>query len=286
MKLIYLFMIVWLASYPKSGNTWVRIFLSTLLYSNKKPEVDINEKHLKQFPNIKDFEKLTSDFSKLDEIAKNCITAQDMINLVSGIKFYKTHSANWKNIEKNYYFTNYENSLGVIYIVRDPRNVITSILDYYNKENYQSALDFITDRGRVITGSSPGSKMQEIILSWADHYNSWKLFKKNYLLIKYENLLSNPEEEFFKITNFLTTIGNYKFNENEILEIIKKCKFEEFSKQEEIKGFTDNPLRNRKLNKKFFKLGPKNNWRNLLEPKIQLNIEKAFQKEMKELGYL
>ena len=62
MKLIYLFMIVWLASYPKSGNTWVRIFLSTLLYSNKKPEVDINEKHLKQFPTMKDFGKLTNDF--------------------------------------------------------------------------------------------------------------------------------------------------------------------------------------------------------------------------------
>ncbi|WP_435085930.1 sulfotransferase domain-containing protein [Candidatus Pelagibacter bacterium nBUS_33] len=279
-------MIVWLASYPKSGNTWVRIFLSTLLYSDKKPEVDINKKHLKQFPTMKDFEKLTNDFSKLDEIAKNCITAQDMINLVSGIKFYKTHSANWKNIEKNYYFTNYENSLGVIHIVRDPRNVITSILDYYNKENYQSALEFITDKGKIITDTKPGPKMQEIILSWADHYNSWKLFKKNYLLIRYEDLLSNPAKEFLKITNFLTSIGNFKFDENEILEIIENCKFEKFSKQEEVEGFADNPLKNKDLNKKFFKLGPKNDWKNLLEPEIKSKIEKAFGNEMRELRYL
>ena len=279
-------MIVWLASYPKSGNTWVRIFISTLLYSDKKPKVDINEKHLKQFPNKKYFEGLTNNITDLDEVAKNSITAQEMINLVSGIKFYKTHSANWKNIEKNYYFTNYENSLGVIHIVRDPRNVITSILDYYNKENYQDALDFIKNRGKIITSPNPETDIKEIILSWADHYNSWKLFKKNYLLIKYEDLLLNPVKEFIKITNFLTSIGNFKFDRKEILEIVENCKFEKFSKQEEVRGFADNPEQNKKLNKKFFKLGPKNDWKNLLEPEIQSKIEEAFNNEMKELGYL
>ena len=279
-------MIVWLASYPKSGNTWVRIFLSTLLYSDKKPEVDINEKHLKQFPTKKSFQGLTNNFLNLDEIAKNSIAAQEMINIESGIKFYKTHSANWKNIEKNYYFTNYENSLGVIHIVRDPRNVISSVLNYYNKENYQDALDFITNRGKIITSTKAGSEIQEIILSWADHYNSWKLFRKNYLLIRYEDLLSNPVKEFLKITNFLTSIGNLKFDENEILQIIENCKFEKFSKQEEEKGFADNPVTNKKQNKKFFKLGPKNDWKNLLQPEIQFKIEKTFENEMKELGYL
>ena len=279
-------MIVWLASYPKSGNTWVRIFLSTLLYSDKKPEVDINEKHLKQFPTKKSFQGLTNNFLNPDEIAKNSIAAQEMINIESGIKFYKTHSANWKNIEKNYYFTNYENSLGVIHIVRDPRNVISSVLNYYNKENYQDALDFITNRGKIITSTKAGSEIQEIILSWADHYNSWKLFKKNYLLIRYEDLLSNPVKEFLKITNFLTSIGNLKFDENEILQIIENCKFEKFSKQEEEKGFADNPVTNKKQNKKFFKLGPKNDWKNLLQPEIQSKIEKTFENEMKELGYL
>ena len=48
-------MIVWLASYPKSGNTWVRIFISTLLYSSEKTKVDINKQHLKQFPNRSNF---------------------------------------------------------------------------------------------------------------------------------------------------------------------------------------------------------------------------------------
>ena len=253
-------MIVWLASYPKSGNTWVRIFISTLLYSSEKTKVDINKQHLKQFPNRSNFKNLTNNFLNLDELSKNYISAQDIINLEKGIKFYKTHSANWKNFDKNYYFTNYENSLGVIHIVRDPRNVITSILDYYNKENYQEALNFLIDRGKVVGGTKHESGVPTILLSWADHYNSWKVFKKNYLLIKYENLLTDPVNEFLKITDFLGSIVKFKFEEKEILELIENCKFEKFSNQEDNYGFIDNSSTNKSLRKKFFKLGPNNNW--------------------------
>ena len=279
-------MIVWLASYPKSGNTWVRIFISTLLYSSEKTKVDINKEHLKQFPNRSNFKNLTNNFLNLDEIAKNYISAQDIINLEKGIKFYKTHSANWKNFDKNYYFTNYENSLGVIHIVRDPRNVITSILDYYNKENYQEALNFLIDRGKVVGGTKHESGVQTILLSWADHYNSWKVFKKNYLLVKYENLLTDPVNEFLKITDFLGSIVKFKFEEKEILELIENCKFEKFSNQEDNHGFIDNSSTNKSLRKKFFKLGPNNNWEKLLNSQIRVKIEKTFENEMKELQYL
>ena len=279
-------MIVWLASYPKSGNTWVRIFISTLLYSSEKTKVDINKQHLKQFPNRSNFKNLTNNFLNLDELSKNYISAQDIINLEKGIKFYKTHSANWKNFDKNYYFTNYENSLGVIHIVRDPRNVITSILDYYNKENYQEALNFLIDRGKVVGGTKHESGVPTILLSWADHYNSWKVFKKNYLLIKYENLLTDPVNEFLKITDFLGSIVKFKFEEKEILELIENCKFEKFSNQEDNHGFIDNSSTNKSLRKKFFKLGPNNNWEKLLDSQIRSKIEKTFENEMKELQYL
>ena len=279
-------MIVWLASYPKSGNTWVRIFISTLLYSSEKTKVDINKQHLKQFPNRSNFKNLTNNFLNLDELSKNYISAQDIINLEKGIKFYKTHSANWKNFDKNYYFTNYENSLGVIHIVRDPRNVITSILDYYNKENYQEALNFLIDRGKVVGGTKHESGVPTILLSWADHYNSWKVFKKNYLLVKYENLLTDPVNEFLKITNFLGSIVKFKFEEKEILELIENCKFEKFSNQEDNHGFIDNSSTNKSLRKKFFKLGPNNNWEKLLDSQIRVKIEKTFENEMKELQYL
>lgn len=279
-------MIVWLASYPKSGNTWIRIFLSTLLYSKEKRRVDINKEHLKQFPLKRHFDGLIDNFLELDEIAKNSIAAQEIINLEDGIKFYKTHSANWKNFEKNYYFTNSANSLGAIHIVRDPRNIISSILDYYNKKNYDDAFNFLIDRGKVIGGTKYDNGIPTILLSWADHYNSWKVFEKNYYLIKYENLISNPHEEFLKLTDYLTSIGNYKFDKNQILEIVDNCHFEKFSKQEEDQGYIDQTIQNRNLKKKFFNLGPKNDWKKSLTLEIASKIEKQFEKEMREIGYL
>jgi len=279
-------MIIWLASYPKSGNTWIRIFLSTLLYSSEKPKVNINNNHIKQFPTRGDFDDLTDNVMDMDEFAKNCILAQQRINLDNKIKILKTHNAYWQNYEKNYFFTDKENTLGVIYIVRDPRNVITSIMDYFNKKSYKETLEFLIDNYKVVGGTKFESGIPTILFSWANHYNSWKQFKKNYLLIKYEDLLDKPQEEFLKISNYLNTIGNFKFNEKDILEIAENCKFENFRNQEENKGFIDNSATNKNFKKNFFRLGPKNNWKDLLDTDIKLKIEEQFKKEMLELGYI
>ena len=279
-------MIIWLASYPKSGNTWIRIFLSTLLYSSDKPIVNINNNHIKQFPTKSDFDNLTDNVMDMDEFAKNCILAQQRINLDNRIKILKTHNAYWQNYEKNYFFTDKENTLGVIYIVRDPRNVITSVMDYFNKKSYKETLEFLIDNYKVVGGTKFESGIPTILFSWANHYNSWKQFKKNYLLIKYEDLLDKPQEEFLKISNYLNTIGNFKFNEKDILEIAENCKFENFRNQEKTKGFIDNSATNKNFKKNFFRLGPKNNWKDLLDTDIKLKIEEQFKKEMLELGYI
>jgi len=279
-------MIIWLASYPKSGNTWIRIFLSTLLYSSDKPIVNINNNHIKQFPTRSDFDNLTDNVMDMDEFAKNCILAQQRINLDNKIKILKTHNAYWQNYEKNYFFTDKENTLGVIYIVRDPRNVITSVMDYFNKKSYKETLEFLIDNYKVVGGTKFESGIPTILFSWANHYNSWKQFKKNYLLIKYEDLLDKPQEEFLKISNYLNMIGNFKFNEKDILEIAENCKFENFRNQEKTKGFIDNSATNKNFKKNFFRLGPKNNWKDLLDTDIKLKIEEQFKKEMLELGYI
>jgi len=114
-------MIIWIASYPKSGNTWVRFFLNSLLFS-KGSTVNINDIKIKLFPIRKDFENLTENVDNLEEFVKNCLFAQERINLENKIKFFKTHNAYWHS--KNFSFTNEKNTLATIYIVRDPRNVI------------------------------------------------------------------------------------------------------------------------------------------------------------------
>ena len=276
-------MIIWLASYPKSGNTWVRLFLDALL--NTSDEFNINQNLIQQFPLRSNFKGLTDNVNNQEEFAKYCITAQQKINLDNKIKIFKTHNAlwNWKN--GKFTFTNENETLGVIHIVRDPRNIVTSILNYFHKENYQSAIKFM-ERDGVLGGDEDEHGLPTIIGSWSNHYKSWKKFKKNNLLIKYEDLLEKTEEEFLKITDFLNSIGNFKFNKNNIIKAIKYCEFNNLSKQEDNFGFIGNSDTNKKLNQKFFNLGPNNNWKKILKKEFQDEIENLFSSEMKEIGYL
>ena len=69
-------MIIWLASYPKSGNTWLRFFIITLLIGEK---TDLNLSHLKaiiNYPHSTQFDDLVSDLLDFNEIAKNWIISQ------------------------------------------------------------------------------------------------------------------------------------------------------------------------------------------------------------------
>ena len=275
-------MIIWLASYPKSGNTWVRIFINNLLFFNKE-ENNINNIKIEQFPNKKHFASIIEDFSDIKRILENSIYAQDLLNLDGNLKFLKTHSANWKSGLNS--FTNTSNTHGVIHIVRDPRNVITSLKNHFNKDKYEELLSFMVNEKKFI-GSKEVEKEFEIptlISSWSNHFKSWQKLSKNYLLIKYENLLKENEDEFYKIVKFIESNTKTKFTNEQVKETIDRCKFENLKKQEDKYGFKEAP--NTK-NQKFFFLGPKNNWRNIISKDIQKKIEDNFEKEMKELNYL
>ena len=147
-------MIIWLASYPKSGNTWVKIFLNSILFS--KDQIDINKNNIRLFPLRSDFNTLNVNIDNIKEFADNCLNAQNLINIENKIKFFKTHNALWKLGEKT--FTNEDNTLGVLHIVRDPRNVITSLKNHFNRKNYEEALIFLKDQKKSI-----GSRKQLLV---------------------------------------------------------------------------------------------------------------------------
>ena len=286
-------MIIWLASYPKSGNTWIRSFISSLLFHKSK---SFNLKilsNIPQFPLRSHFHNLVKndEIDDLNKVSSCWIKSQQIINLDNKIKFFKTHHTLCKI--NGSIFTNYENSLGVIYIVRDPRNVISSIKYHFSKDNYIEARNFLFSENKFLgkkfdeTSPNKNKDMFTPIASWKTHYNSWKNFKKNYLLIKYENLISNPNEEFKKISEFLSKLMNIKIQEDKIMMAIENNTFENLKKIEEKDGFAEaiKDLKTGKT-KNFFNLGPKNNWQEKLDIEIKQSIEEKFEIEMKELGYL
>ena len=281
-------MIVWLASYPKSGNTWVRSFIYSLLFSNDgNPKLD-ELNRIKQFPSVYHLKNFVKNFNSINEIKSNWITSQEAINLKNEITFLKTHHA-MCNIGKDT-FTNIDNTAGIIHIVRDPRNIITSLKYHYSKKDYLEAKNFLFDKNKVIGLLQNNVKNNEVVTfigSWGDNYRSWKNFRKNYLIIKYENLINNPKKEFEKLTLFLKNNLKLNFDEKKIDKIIKLNSFENLKQQEDILDFNEQVIdKETGKTKKFFHLGPKNNWKNLLNEKIKKDIENEFEQEMKELGYL
>ena len=284
-------MIIWLTSYPKSGNTWVRSFLVSLLY-NKKNETNLEGlNNIPQYPLRSHFNNLLDNIDDINEVSSKWIISQKRINSDKKNKFFKTHHALCK-IGK-FSFTNYETSLGAIHIVRDPRNIINSILYHYSKKSFLEAKEFMLDETRALgkkfdpNSPSVNQDMFTVLTSWKTHYLSWKNFKKNYLLIKYENLVSEPDNEFRKITKYLNDVMNIKIEEDKIDHAIKSNSFENLKKIENRDGFKE-AIKDKSSGevKSFFNLGPNNKWEKILDSEIKDEIEKKFNVEMKELGYL
>ena len=212
-------MIIWIASYPKSGNTWIRSFLTTLLYSNKGENNFDHLNKIKQFPTKSYFSTLIKDYENTNEIADNWINAQVIINLDQKIKLLKTHHVNCK-IQNNA-FTDNHNSLGVIHVVRDPRNVVTSIKNHFSLPNIETAKNFIFNENMWISlknksGLEINNKIPTLISSWGTNYASWKNSTKNYLLVKYEDLIHKPYETFNKIAEYISRLMKIKFDNDKI----------------------------------------------------------------------
>tara|TARA_B100001250_G_scaffold303167_1_gene264881 strand:+ start:5400 stop:6257 length:858 start_codon:yes stop_codon:yes gene_type:complete len=285
-------MIVWLASYPKSGNTWVRSFLNSLIFSTDGTANLKKINQIPQYPLREHFKKLTDDIDDIHKLKKNWINSQNLLNLDNRIKFFKTHHV-LCNLN-GYNFTNYDNTFGVIYIIRDPRNVITSVMKHFSKNNYNEAKNFLLDENSIIGRNLDdndskfleGNEMLTIISSWKTHYNSWRK-TKNFLLIKYENLISEPEKEFSKIRKYLYDKLKMKFDDKKFEIAIESNSFEKLKKYEEISGFKESVI-DKKTRKpiNFFNLGPDNKWEDLLDSEIRIEIERHFKKEMLELGYI
>ena len=291
-------MIIWLASYPKSGNTWLRTIISQLLYKNLNDEEVLEEsRKIRLYPSKIDFLDLDEDFKLpvypdekkkliLDKTVINWEASQSKLNLDKKLRILKTHNMLCRLKIKNdfYTFTNLENTLGVIHIVRDPRNIFTSLVNHFSFESDEKALEFIFNDNQTV--GIEENTIPQLLSSWNNHYNSWKRFPKNNILIKYENLILDPKKEILKLTQYLRQFFVLSYSDNELDQILHNSSFENLKNLEEKGLFKENALNKDNVTKKFFYLGKKNDWKKLLDKKVSEALEKNFKKEMLELGYL
>ena len=278
-------MIIWLASYPKSGNTWVRSLLSAYYYSKNGNFSFELLKNIGLYPQKKYFD---IKINKPGEINSYWDISQKKIISKKKIIILKTHNSLLALNGKN--FTKPEYTLGIIYIVRDPRNVITSLKNHYDLD-YEQSLDFMLNEKKYIYDIREKNDYSDFhfLSSWSNHYKSWtnnNLFKR--MVIKYEDLEKNTYKTLKNLITYINGLYqvNEKIDEIKINNCIKTTSFEILKHKEKKEGFSEN-VYSEKTKKKidFFHLGSKNKWREIVPKKFHEKINNIFKEDLKNLKY-
>ena len=280
-------MIIWIASYPKSGNTWLRSLLASYYFSDDGTfDFDLLKK-IDAYPSVAYFKKYQDNFSDPVSTSRYWISEQENINKDNKLRFFKTHNAMVK-INGNS-FTNENNTLAAIHIVRDPRNVITSIANHF-LISQEEAFDFLmTENKGIIQKINNRYLGFNALCSWKFHEKSWSECNKfPVLTIKYEDFQKEVLKTFEKVINFILNITKSKnsFNLDKAKKSIVSCDFEKLSKLENEKGFDEavmNQVNNKKI--KFFNLGIKNNFQNLLKKELIDKANVSFRDQLKKYKY-
>ena len=283
-------MIFWIASYPKSGNTWLRALISSYYYSEDGKFDENIISRIGQFPEKRHFTSFDYDQNVVTDTARFWLKAQEKINLDKKLNFFKTHNA-FGSVNNNP-FTDAKNSIGALYVVRDPRNVITSLKNHYEL-NTEQALKWMQNENNYIYDvhrfKQDGYSDFQFISSWITNYKSWKVQKKIPIkIIKYEELLGETFTVFKDVIEFInkTSGNNEKINKDKLKNAVNSTLFDKLKSNEEKNGFSE-AITSKTSNKKipFFYLGPKNDWRKILDDELKNKLNDIYKQNLIELSY-
>ena len=127
------------------------------------------------------------------------------------------------------------------------------------------------------------------LFSWDFHIDSW-LNYQNFpiLVIRYEDLQYETFRTLKKVVTFIKDISksNKNFDQSKAKETIKSCEFEKLKKMEENTGFHEAVLKKGKSERiKFFNLGKENNYKNLLNTNLIIQMNETFKQKLLKFNY-
>jgi len=235
--------IVWLASYPKSGNTWIRAILYSAIHGKLNLD-DIGT----MMPSFGSFVSALAGNNALELPSAMALwpEAQDRLSTSTqnGRIILKTHNSLCEFNGKGFPDPNF--TVGAVYVIRDARDVAISYSKHFGKEDVNAAIDsLLNDQNTLIDPHKI-----EFCSSWGNHVRSWLKAPFPVLFVRYEDLLSNPKNEIHKILDFLSIQPAIP-----IEEIISLTAFDRLKNTEESAGFSESTTRT-----SFFRKGTSKQW--------------------------
>jgi hypothetical protein len=270
--------IIWLASYPKSGNTWLRAFLRNYMTDAAAPcsintlaEFSISEPAAALFRARG--ARAAESLSEQDVQRLRPLVHEDLARRRPSAVFVKTHNANLA--VHGIPICTPSVTAGAIFLVRDPRDVAVSYSSFTGRD-VDEIIEFMGNRGAAL--QSTESRVFEFLGSWSRHAESWATAEKR-LLVRYEDLIAAPDKNFARIIRFLGgTIEPARLQ-----RAIQFSNFKTLSDQEFRDGFTANGPN---TGAKFFRKGEAGGWKTALTPVQSSTIEAAHGDVMRRFGYL
>lgn len=271
--------IIWLASFPKSGNTWMRALLHNLLRNPEQP-TPINEidkftlgeataSWYYQYTDKKAAELTSEDLAELRPKVH-----KDMMGAHPDSVFVKTHSYLGESCGRPIHTM--ECTAGAIYVVRNPLDVCPSFANHFGISIDEAIDAMANDQG---TGAPTQTTVAEPITSWSLNVKSWTQVPHPLIkVIRYEDLLERPQASFGGVVKFL----GLDPPKDRLKKAIKFSSFKELSSQESKQGFKEKSTHA----KRFFNAGKRDQWREKLTDDQAARIVERHREQMERFKYV
>jgi hypothetical protein len=274
---------IWIASYPGSGNTWARAFISNLLREirgNAADAQDINRlrKHSIWENDAVPYEQLLGKSltgCSREEIARTRPQVQQLLSEARSRPFFVKTRLAVARVEA-FPTINFEMTLAAIYLIRNPLDVAISCSHHFGRE-----IDPIIEHMADPAFASRGSErfVHEFMGSWSTHVASWlSVSHRPVYVMRYEDMLKDPVRAFGALARFL----RLEPTPPQLQRAIDKSSFSELSRQEREKGFAEKPA----ATERFFRAGSADQWREVLTRAQVARIVEAHAPMMMRTGYL
>lgn len=270
--------LVWLASYPKSGNTWLRILLSHYLAGDEQA-IDINQLSI---PNAAD----TTIFEQHGLLCPTELTPQEgdmarlalyrCLGLQGTTQWLKIHDA-FRRISSGEWLCPPEVSRWAVYLVRHPADVAISF-GYHFGMATPDVVEFMS-RSDATIGRKSRLQFAQVLQSWSQHVESWRgQTDIPVVLMRYEDLLLDPVGGF---ATLVAAIG-LPVDHDRIRAAVEATRFDRLQAFEAATGFKERAPR---ATAPFFRSGRAGQWREQLSAPLRARLAASHSETMADLGY-